>query len=310
MKPKVFIGSSTERLNVAEAIKLNLDPVSEAQLWTESAFELSGTTIGSIEEQLDSADFAIMVLGADDVSVSRGTKRTVPRDNVVFELGLFMGRLGRDRVFFVIESDKEKSVKLPSDLAGVTAATYAPHSSGNLQAALGSACIMIKNAMQKRGSRLNRDFCERIKGRWWELLTTEKLHGISYVTIEPDPATGTVKMRDGRAYDLEGKHVANWSSIATCIKKDDNAVFYYWEGKNLGKPGERQGFGEIRFEESPDLFTRGTGDFSDTNLNDLQTTHMKTIELRRSTEKKEEDIMSAGDSRQISALIKKKLQTW
>ena len=308
MKPKVFIGSSRERLNVAEAIKHNLERTSEAQLWSEGVFELSNTTIGSIEKKLDTADFAIMVLGADDVAVSRGAETRAPRDNVVFELGLFMGRLGRERVFFVIENDQERGIKLPSDLAGVTAATYSR--SDDLKKALGAACTMIRDQMSSSGLRMHRDFCERIRGRWWERLVTERVHGLSCFRMETDPVSGNLKMREGRGYDTQGRHVSNWSSIATCVNQGDNALFYYWTGQQLGKPGERQGFGEIRFAAASGVMTRGTGSFADTNLSDLKSTQVKTVEVRRLASKDDEDKMQNGDSREIAALVTKILKAW
>ncbi|MFS1941253.1 TIR domain-containing protein [Vibrio splendidus] len=41
------------------------------------------------------------LLSPDDVVKIRGTEQTVTRDNVVFELGMFIGRLGADKTFMV-----------------------------------------------------------------------------------------------------------------------------------------------------------------------------------------------------------------
>ena len=52
----------------------------------------------------------------------RGRVLTSARDNVIYELGLFSGKLGPERCFFVVpESEK---VHLPTDLAGITAGEY------------------------------------------------------------------------------------------------------------------------------------------------------------------------------------------
>jgi len=75
----------------------------------------------------------------------------VARDNVLFELGMFVGGLSRDRTFMLY--DRTHPPALPTDLAGVTAATFEPHSSGNLQAALGAACTRIQTAIEKLGVR-------------------------------------------------------------------------------------------------------------------------------------------------------------
>jgi hypothetical protein len=85
------------------------------------------------------------------LTISRGTERPVARDNVLFELGLFVGGLGRDRTFMLF--DRSNPPALPTDLAGVSAATFEPHSSGNLQAALGAACTRIQMSIEKLGVR-------------------------------------------------------------------------------------------------------------------------------------------------------------
>jgi predicted nucleotide-binding protein len=144
-RPRLFIGSSTEGLPVAEAIQLGLDHVAECTLWNQGVFELSSTTIETVVDAAAEFDFAILVLTPDDTTTRRGTSANSPRDNLIFELGLFTGILGRARTFLVYPRDAK--LHLPSDLAGVTAATYASRSDGNLEAALGPVCTRIKRAM-------------------------------------------------------------------------------------------------------------------------------------------------------------------
>ncbi len=74
-----------------------------------------------------------------------------PRDNVIFELGLFMGFLGRDRTIIVY--DRTADLKIPTDFAEVTTATYQPHSTGNLDAALGAPCTRLKKHIRAHGVR-------------------------------------------------------------------------------------------------------------------------------------------------------------
>src|SRR4051812_61315 len=99
--PSVFVGSSTEGRAIAEAIQVNLekDPI-DIHVWTQGVFELGSTYIESLAQELDKVDFAVLVLTEDDITISRNEKTVSPRDNVLFELGLFMGKLGKDRCYF------------------------------------------------------------------------------------------------------------------------------------------------------------------------------------------------------------------
>jgi hypothetical protein len=150
-RPALFVGSSSEGQRVAEELQVLLDPVCEVELWTQGIFGLTQGTLESLVIALTRFDFALLILTADDLTVSRGTEKPAARDNVLFELGLFIGSLGRDRTFMLY--DRTKPPALPSDLAGITAATFAPHASGNLGAALGASSTKIRNAIERLGVR-------------------------------------------------------------------------------------------------------------------------------------------------------------
>jgi predicted nucleotide-binding protein len=92
------------------------------KLWTQGVFQLTQTTIEDLIRASSDCDFAALFLTPDDMTASRGRKTASPRDNVVFELGLFMGAIGRDRTFIV--TPKNVDLKLPTDLLGVKRATY------------------------------------------------------------------------------------------------------------------------------------------------------------------------------------------
>lgn len=150
LKPSVFIGCSAEGLNIARAVELQLHHDAEITIYNEGFFAPGGGTLETLISSLDEFDFAVLVLTPDDVVVSRDVPSRGPRDNVMFELGLFMGRLGRLRTFIVYDSDQE--IKLASDLAGITPASYKGNrKDNNLTAAVGPACTLIRNAMQKLG---------------------------------------------------------------------------------------------------------------------------------------------------------------
>jgi hypothetical protein len=150
-KPAVFIGSSTEGLSFARAVRFLLDRDSETTMWNEGFFKALGSTfIETLVKELPRFDFAILVLTPDDLVYSREIATFGPRDNVIFELGLFMGGLGRSRTFLLHQANAQ--LKIPTDLSGVTTATYEwPRADGNHEAAVGSACDNIRNLIRGLG---------------------------------------------------------------------------------------------------------------------------------------------------------------
>jgi hypothetical protein len=149
-KPALFIGSSTEGVEFARAVRSLLIEDAEVTLWNEGFFTVGGTFIDSLVNALPRFDFAAVVLTPDDMVTSRDVAVFGPRDNAVFELGLFMGRLGRARTFVIRPSGN--ALKLPSDLAGLTTAAYDwPRADRNYQAAVGAACDSIREVIRGLG---------------------------------------------------------------------------------------------------------------------------------------------------------------
>jgi len=147
IKPNIFIGSSVEGLKIAQAIQENLEYDANVSIWTQGIFKLSSNVLTDLLNSLGSFDFAIFVFNADDIVIIKGDKYSAARDNVIFELGLFMGKLGKDRVFYLIPSDIE-NLRLPSDLIGVTPGTYNnDRRDANLVAAVGTFCNQVRQAI-------------------------------------------------------------------------------------------------------------------------------------------------------------------
>lgn len=174
-KPTLFVGSSLEQIDVARAIASNLWHDADIQVWDQGLFGLGAATLEGLEDALGRFDFAVLVLAADDVIQSRGKEHPIPRDNVIFELGLFMGHSGRTRTFFVLEEDAQ--LKLPSDLWGITPAFFHRSRLG-LEAALGPACNQIRRAVEAQMDRLRETApTPRLAERMPQSLSFEKLLG-------------------------------------------------------------------------------------------------------------------------------------
>jgi hypothetical protein len=149
-KPKVFIASSVEGLSVAYSVQTNLNHDADCTVWSQGIFELSTPPIDSLVATLDSSDFAIFVFSPDDEVRMREQSANAVRDNVLFELGLFIGRLGKVRCFIV--APDAPTMHVASDLTGVTSATYSSSRDiAELSATLGPPCHQIRLAMQRLG---------------------------------------------------------------------------------------------------------------------------------------------------------------
>ena len=150
IKPSVFIGSSSEGLSFARAVRSSLTDDAEITMWNEGLFGLGSTFIETLVNALPRFDFAILVLTPDDLISSRDLEMLSPRDNVIFELGLFMGRLGRSRTFILHQANAR--LKIPSDLSGITTAIYDwPRKDDSARSAVGAACDSIREVIRDLG---------------------------------------------------------------------------------------------------------------------------------------------------------------
>jgi predicted nucleotide-binding protein len=148
----LFIGSSVEGLPIARSIQTALrhDKVT-VTIWTDGVFQASQAAIESLELAVRASDFAALVLSPDDKVVVRGKEHDAPRDNVVFELGLFMGALGRERTFVV--RPRGVTLKIPTDLMGVNDLAYAQGVAADLDARIGPIGNDIRKCIEKLGPR-------------------------------------------------------------------------------------------------------------------------------------------------------------
>ena len=126
--PSIFIGSSSEFIHVAKELeaRLKAELGVNVRVWDDpSVFRLGQNNMDSILTAPHFFDYSILILGPDDLVTSRGKRTNAPRDNVIFELGFFLGSQGRKRAFAIVlerpaKAGKKKvaRIRIPSDLAG------------------------------------------------------------------------------------------------------------------------------------------------------------------------------------------------
>lgn len=148
---QVFIGSSAEGLLIAKNLQAELEasPDFMVHRWDIGTFDPGSITLDALIAKANRVDFAILVATGEDTVTTRGTEMAAVRDNIVFEFGLFLGALGRERVYLLSVGD----AKLPSDLSGLTRLVYQKRSDGNIRAGLNDAVLRAQDVMRKHGPR-------------------------------------------------------------------------------------------------------------------------------------------------------------
>lgn len=205
MKAQVFIGSSVEGLDVAYAIQEELEHDAEATVWPQGIFKLSGNALDDLLAALGKCDFGIFVFSPDDVLHMRGQVSHSARDNVIFELGLFLGRLGKARCFFLVPRDAP-DMHLPTDLLGVSPAKFnAARADKNLRAALGPVCNQIRKSLRALG------IVER------EVKSSSDSDQSTFLTIDTRPLLG----RHGRVWRAPYRQ---YETVSTLIDDVRTAV--------------------------------------------------------------------------------------
>lgn len=153
-RPKMFFICSSEALEIAECIRAGLDyEDASIEIWSDDhIFSPGGYPIEALEKAVNEADFGIAIAQPDDLVRSRDRQSMAPRDNVIFELGFFLSRLGRNRTILLVPRGED--VKLPSDFKGLTPLTYKiAGPDEKLPTALGPTIYRIKQLLKEHGVR-------------------------------------------------------------------------------------------------------------------------------------------------------------
>lgn len=243
-KPRIFLGSSGKQEKLLKALTRGLADVADVEPWT-TTFNPGTSTLSRLVELTREVDFAAFIFAQDDwTSAPEGAAvgQASPRDNVVFEAGLFGGVLGMERTFIL----HANGAKLPSDLLGLTCVRY-PEDPGSAE--MRAINQKIRNAIQAEWSPAG------IEGYWWQHSLTarsdDEPSAISLLRVTRD-RSGALAI-DGRAWQEDGTLSSRYRSEASKERTDPAGIFYYWKGerpRHAGAP-EIDGTGEITLE-TPD----------------------------------------------------------
>jgi predicted nucleotide-binding protein with TIR-like domain len=297
-KPRIFLGSSAAQTKLLQSLTRGLEDIAQVEPWT-ATFNPGTTTLGRLLELTREVDFAAFVFARDDWTVKGATSaaseagQASPRDNVVFEAGLFGGVLGMQRTFILHAS----GAKLPTDLLGLTCIRYAEELTA---AEIKGINQKLRKAIETEGRVVG------IEGLWWQFSLTERSadepSAMSLLRVSRD-RNGMLEV-SGRSWQADGTLSARYRSEAAKDTKDPAGVFYYWRGerpRNSNAP-QVDGTGEIRVESAD----RATGYW--TTFLSSGSTRTAGVYLRADAE--DLSILDGRDDKKRAELIAQQLQRW
>jgi len=300
-KPRIFLGSSGKQAKFIQALTRGLEDIARVDPWTTS-FNPGTTTLERLVELTREVDFAAFVFAQDDwTAVNTSAKgspdsgQASPRDNVVFEAGLFGGVLGMRRTFILHANGS----KLPTDLLGLTSIRYGDATAGETRV----ICQKLSKAIENEGR------LARIEGLWWQFSLTERSQqepsAVSLLRIGRD-RDGALEV-SGRGWQEDGKLSSRYWSEAAKAKKEPSGVFYYWKGERPLDPDapELYGTGEIRLENADRAsgywITRGDGALK---------VNTRTVGVYVRAEPSDLEILDGSDDERRVNLIADRLKRW
>ena len=301
-KPRIFLGSSGKQEKLLQALTRGLADVAHVEPWTTS-FNPGTTTLERLLELTHEVDFAAFVFAQDDwttqsppASTPPGSGQASPRDNVVFEAGLFGATLGMRRTFILHASGS----KLPSDLLGLTCVRYGEATTATEMRAVNQK---LRKAIE------NEARVARIEGLWWQFSLTERSarepSAVSLLRISRD-RDGVLEL-GGRSWQEDGTLSARYWSEAAKERKDPPSIFYYWKGERPRHPNAPQldGTGEIRIESAD----RAAGYFTTRSDTDPKV-NARTSGVYLRADPQDMSILDGRDDRHRAELIAERLRHW
>lgn len=301
-KPRIFLGSSGQQAKLLQALALGLEDVAEVVPWTTS-FNPGTTTLERLLELTREVDYAVFVFAQDDWTSrdpappeDHASGQASPRDNVVFEAGLFGGVLGMRRTFILHANGS----KLPTDLLGLTCVRYESTRAAEVR----TINQKIRKAIEAESSR-----SVGIEGYWWQFSLTKRIENepsaVSLLQIKRDKR-GVLEM-SGSAWQEDGTLSARYRTEALKENADSSGIFYYWKGERPLDPdaADLYGTGEIRIE-SPD---RASGYFI-TRSDSEPPLNFRTSGVYLRAEPGDHEILTGRDDQKRLKLITERIQDW
>ena len=296
-KPRIFLGSSGKQAKLIQAITRGLAEVADVEPWT-TTFNPGRQTLDRLVELSQEVDFAAFVFAQDDWTTTEAAEsgQASPRDNVVFEAGLFGGALGIRRTFILHASGS----KLPSDLLGLTSIRY---DSDTSPAEVRAINQKLRKAIETEGHR------SAIEGLWWQLSLTmrteEEPSAVSLLQISRD-RDGALTV-NGRGWQEDRMLSVRYWSEASKERRDPAGVFYFWNGERPRHPNAPQleGTGEILVES----VDRAAGYWTTRSDRDLEL-NARTSGVYFRADPSDLVVLDGGSPQARAELIAQRLQEW
>ncbi len=301
-KPRIFLGSSGKQEKLLQALTRGLGDIARVEPWMTS-FNPGTSTLERLLELTREVDFAAFVFAQDDwtavgppAAPEPGPGQASPRDNVVFEAGLFGGVLGMRRTFILHASGS----KLPTDLLGLTCVRYAGAMTPSETKTINQK---LRKAIENEGR------VARIEGAWWQFSLTERTakepSALSLLKIARD-RNGALEVT-GRSWREDGSLSARYWSEAAKEKEGPAGLFYYWKGERPLDPNAPQldGVGEIKLESAD----RASGYFTTRSDRDPDL-NARTSGVYWRADPDDVGIFDGRDDGKRAALIAERLAQW
>ena len=302
MKPRIFLGSSGKQVKFLQSLTRGLGEVADVEPWT-TVFNPGTSTLDRLVELTTEVDFAAFVFAEDDwTAPAPGDPGTAipgqasPRDNVVFEAGLFGGALGMRRTFIL----HANGAKLPTDLLGLTCVRYAPELTPT---EIKTVNQKVRKAIEAEGR------LARVEGLWWQYSLTARTEGepsaVSLLRISRD-RTGGLEV-NGRSWQEDGTLSARYWSEASKERTDPAGVFYFWHGERPRDPDapRLEGTGEIKLESED----RASGYWT-TRSERIPELHARTSGVYLRADPADLAVLDGKDAARRAELIAERLRDW